>query len=187
VRMTWINGDDYDMILVTRDGRTIASLPGGAAGDVGQFFDRAPPTGEHTYCVVGVANGRHSLPACCSVLVPGPIPPPQDLVCRVLYPPLPADIQPLADDLTAGAPDLDGERLDYFPLEPTAQARVKPIYETMPGWPESTEGARTFSELPAAAVKYVVRVEELIGAHVALLSTSPERDDTILMRDPFAD
>jgi adenylosuccinate synthase len=83
--------------------------------------------------------------------------------------------------------DLDGERLDYFPLEPNAQARVKPIYETMPGWSESTEGARTFSELPAAAVKYVVRVEELVGAHIALVSTSPERDDTILMRDPFAD
>jgi adenylosuccinate synthase len=83
--------------------------------------------------------------------------------------------------------DLDGERLDYFPLEPNAQARVQPIYETMPGWSESTEGARTFSELPAAAVKYVVRVEELIGAHIALVSTSPERDDTILMRDPFAD
>ncbi len=83
--------------------------------------------------------------------------------------------------------ELDGDLLDHFPLEPAAQARVQPIYESMPGWPESTEGARTFSELPAAAVKYVVRVEELIGAHVALLSTSPEREDTILMRDPFAD
>ena len=83
--------------------------------------------------------------------------------------------------------DLDGERLDYFPLEPVAQANVRPVYESVPGWSESTEGARTWNDLPAAAVKYVVHIEELIGAPVALLSTSPERDDTILVRDPFAD
>ncbi len=83
--------------------------------------------------------------------------------------------------------DLDGERLDYFPLEPVAQAKVRPVYESVPGWSESTEGARTWNDLPAAAVKYVVHIEELIGAPVALLSTSPERDDTILVRDPFAD
>ena len=67
------------------------------------------------------------------------------------------------------------------------QARVKPIYETLPGWKESTEGARSWADLPAQAVKYVRHVEELIGAPVALLSTSPERDDTILVQNPFQD
>ena len=67
------------------------------------------------------------------------------------------------------------------------QARVMPVYETMPGWSASTEGARSWAELPAEAIKYVRRVEELIGCPVALLSTSPERDDTILVTDPFAD
>ena len=67
------------------------------------------------------------------------------------------------------------------------QARIEPVYETLEGWKESTEGARSWADLPATAVKYVRRIEELIGAPVALLSTSPERDDTILMRDPFAD
>ena len=62
-----------------------------------------------------------------------------------------------------------------------------PVYETLPGWAESTEGARSWADLPAAAIKYVRRVEELIGCPVALLSTSPERDDTILVTDPFAD
>nr|MBX2854305.1 adenylosuccinate synthetase [Paracoccaceae bacterium] len=76
---------------------------------------------------------------------------------------------------------------DYLPTAAAQQARVKPIYETLPGWSDSTYGARNFADLPAAAIKYVVRVEELIGRPVALLSTSPERDDTILMRDPFAD
>jgi len=66
-----------------------------------------------------------------------------------------------------------------------AQAAAVPIYEEMPGWRETTQGARSFRDLPANAVKYVRRVEELIGAPVALLSTSPQRDDTILMRDPF--
>ena len=83
--------------------------------------------------------------------------------------------------------ELDGEKLDYLPTAAAQQARVKPVYETLPGWAESTYGARNFADLPAAAIKYVVRVEELIGRPVALLSTSPERDDTILMRDPFAD
>ncbi len=82
--------------------------------------------------------------------------------------------------------DLDGEVLDYLPTAADQQARCKPIYEEMPGWSESTEGARTWAELPANAIKYVRRVEELIGCPVALLSTSPERDDTILVTDPFA-
>lgn len=81
--------------------------------------------------------------------------------------------------------ELDGEELDYFPSGQSDQARVKPIYETMEGWSESTKGARSWGELPAAAVKYVRHIEELIGCPVTLLSTSPERDDTILMQDPF--
>jgi len=64
---------------------------------------------------------------------------------------------------------------------------VQPVYEEMAGWSESTEGARSFADLPAAAVKYVKRLEELVEAPVALLSTSPARDDTILVTDPFAD
>ena len=68
-----------------------------------------------------------------------------------------------------------------------AQAAARPIYETMEGWPESTRGARSWINLPATAIKYIRRIEELIEAPVALLSTSPERDDTILVRDPFAD
>ncbi|MEO0830081.1 MAG: adenylosuccinate synthase [Pseudomonadota bacterium] len=83
--------------------------------------------------------------------------------------------------------ELDGTRLDALPIAADAQARVTPIYETMPGWSESTESARSWADLPAAAIKYVRRVEELIGCPVALLSTSPERDDTILVTDPFAD
>lgn len=83
--------------------------------------------------------------------------------------------------------ELDGERIDYLPASQGAQERVKPIYETMPGWKESTEGARTWGELPAQAIKYVRHVEELIGAPVAILSTSPERDDTILVQNPFQD
>ena len=82
---------------------------------------------------------------------------------------------------------LDGQELDYYPSNAGAQARVEPIYETFEGWGESTQGARTWAELPAQAVKYVRHIEELIQAPVALLSTSPERDDTILMHDPFAD
>lgn len=82
---------------------------------------------------------------------------------------------------------LDGERLDKFPAGANAQARVEPIYETFEGWSESTRGARSWAQLPAQAIKYVRTIEELIGCPVSLLSTSPEREDTILMRDPFAD
>jgi adenylosuccinate synthase len=80
---------------------------------------------------------------------------------------------------------LDGEETDRFPPGQGAQARVEPIYEEIEGWGESTAGARSWAELPAQAIKYVRRVEELIGAPVALLSTSPERDDTILVHNPF--
>ncbi|WP_112312226.1 adenylosuccinate synthase [Pseudogemmobacter bohemicus] len=83
--------------------------------------------------------------------------------------------------------DLDGERYDYLPTAAKLQARVTPIYEEMEGWSESTQGARSWNDLPGAAVKYVRRIEELIQCPVALLSTSPERDDTILVTDPFAD
>lgn len=83
--------------------------------------------------------------------------------------------------------DLDGQHLDYLPTAADQQARCVPIYEEMPGWTESTEGARSWNDLPANAIKYVKRVEELIQCPVAMLSTSPERDDTILVTDPFAD
>ncbi|MEZ5812492.1 MAG: adenylosuccinate synthase [Rhizobiaceae bacterium] len=82
---------------------------------------------------------------------------------------------------------LDGEPIDFFPESQGAQARVEPVYETLEGWDASTVGARSWNDLPAQAVKYVRHVEELIGAPVALLSTSPERDDTILVTDPFQD
>lgn len=81
--------------------------------------------------------------------------------------------------------ELDGKRIERFPAFSAAQARVKPVLETMPGWRETTAGARSWAELPAQAIKYVRRIEELIGAPVTLLSTSPEREDTILMKDPF--
>ena len=77
--------------------------------------------------------------------------------------------------------------LDYVPSGMTAQAEVEPVYETAEGWRESTRGARSWADLPATAIKYIRRLEELIGAPVALLSTSPEREDTVLVRDPFAD
>ncbi|QFS81990.1 Adenylosuccinate synthetase [Roseivivax sp. THAF40] len=83
--------------------------------------------------------------------------------------------------------DLDGERYDYLPTAADQQARCTPIYEEMRGWSASTEGARSWADLPAEAIKYVRRVEELIDCPVALLSTSPEREDTILVTDPFAD
>ncbi len=83
--------------------------------------------------------------------------------------------------------ELDGKKFDRLPASQSAQTRVKPIYETLEGWKTSTEGARSWADLPAQAVKYVRHVEELIEAPVALLSTSPERDDTILVRDPFED
>ncbi|WP_375452767.1 adenylosuccinate synthase [uncultured Devosia sp.] len=83
--------------------------------------------------------------------------------------------------------ELDGSRIDYLPASMGAQARVKPIYEILEGWSETTAGARSWAELPAQAVKYVRYIEELIGAPVAMLSTSPERVDTILVHDPFQD
>ena len=83
--------------------------------------------------------------------------------------------------------ELDGERIDRLPAGQNAQSRIKPIYETFEGWSETTRGARTWADLPAQAVKYVRHVEELIECPITLLSTSPERDDTILMRDPFQD
>ena len=83
--------------------------------------------------------------------------------------------------------EIDGVKYDYLPTAAALQAKVKPIYEEMEGWQESTQGARSWADLPAAAIKYVRRVEELIQCPVALLSTSPERDDTILVTDPFAD
>jgi adenylosuccinate synthase len=80
---------------------------------------------------------------------------------------------------------LDGREIDYLPASEHAQARVEPIYETAEGWDAVTAGARSWAQLPADAIKYVRRIEELIGCPVALLSTSPEREDTILMRNPF--
>ena len=82
---------------------------------------------------------------------------------------------------------LNGKKIDYFPAHAKDQAAVVPIYEEMPGWSETTAGARSWAELPAQAIKYVRRVEELIQCPVALVSTSPEREDTILVRDPFED
>ena len=83
--------------------------------------------------------------------------------------------------------ELDGKPLDYLPFAADQQARCVPIYEEMDGWSDSTEGARSWADLPANAIKYVRRVEELIECPVALVSTSPEREDTILVTDPFQD
>ena len=83
--------------------------------------------------------------------------------------------------------ELDGSRIDYLPASMGAQARVKPIYETLEGWSQTTAGARSWADLPAQAIKYVRYIEEQIGAPVAMLSTSPERLDTILVHDPFQD
>ncbi len=80
---------------------------------------------------------------------------------------------------------LDGKEIDHIPASQGAQARLQPVYEEIEGWKSSTQGARSWADLPAAAIKYVRRVEELIGCPVALLSTSPERDDTILVHNPF--
>jgi adenylosuccinate synthase len=82
---------------------------------------------------------------------------------------------------------LNGEVLDYFPSHAADQAAVEPIYEEMDGWSGTTAGARSWADLPAQAIKYIQRVQELIETPVALVSTSPEREDTILVRDPFAD
>jgi adenylosuccinate synthase len=81
----------------------------------------------------------------------------------------------------------EGQTYDYFPAGMTAQAEIEPVYESAVGWGESTRGARSWADLPANAIKYIRRLEELIGAPVALLSTSPEREDTVLVRNPFAD
>lgn len=83
--------------------------------------------------------------------------------------------------------EIDGRRIDLLPAAADLQSRCRPVYETLPGWTASTEGARSWTDLPGEAVKYVRRIEELIQCPVALLSTSPERDDTILVTDPFAD
>jgi len=82
---------------------------------------------------------------------------------------------------------IDGEEIDHLPAATQLQAKAKPVYESIEGWQESTKGARSWAQLPAQAIKYIRRVEELIEVPVALLSTSPERDDTILVTDPFAD
>jgi len=82
---------------------------------------------------------------------------------------------------------IDGQPYDHLPAATQLQAKARPVYETVEGWSESTKGARSWAQLPATAIKYIRRVEELIEAPVTLLSTSPEREDTILVRDPFAD
>jgi len=82
---------------------------------------------------------------------------------------------------------LNGELIDYLPSSADKQARVEPVYETLEGWKDSTRGARSWAQLPATAIKYIRRIEELIEAPVAMLSTSPEREDTILVHDPFVD
>jgi len=83
--------------------------------------------------------------------------------------------------------ELNGKEIDYLPAGQSAQANVKPIYDIAPGWDETTRGARSWADLPARAIKYIRRIEEMIEAPVTLLSTSPEREDTILMKDPFED
>ena len=82
---------------------------------------------------------------------------------------------------------VNDEEVDHLPASTTLQSRIEPIYQTVEGWSESTKGARTWQDLPAAAVKYVRQIEELIEAPISLLSTSPERGDTVLVHDPFAD
>lgn len=82
---------------------------------------------------------------------------------------------------------LDGEMLDHLPASSVQQAKVEPVYEEIEGWTDSTQGARSWADLPATAIKYIRRIEELIEAPVALLSTSPEREDTVLVQDPFSD
>jgi adenylosuccinate synthase len=82
---------------------------------------------------------------------------------------------------------LRGQRIDHFPAQAADQAAVEPVYESIEGWSQSTAGARSWAQLPARAIKYIRRIEELIQCPVALVSTSPEREDTILVRDPFAD
>jgi adenylosuccinate synthase len=81
--------------------------------------------------------------------------------------------------------EIGGQTFKHLPAAPGAQAKARPIFETLEGWSQSTRGKRSWGELPAQAIKYVRRVEELVETPVTLLSTSPERDDTILMKDPF--
>jgi adenylosuccinate synthase len=81
---------------------------------------------------------------------------------------------------------VNGQEMKRLPFAMAAQAAAEPVYETLEGWSGSTRGARSYADLPAAAVKYVRRIEELVEAPVVLLSTSPDRDDTITLRDPFA-
>ena len=81
--------------------------------------------------------------------------------------------------------EINGKRYGHLPAGQAAQAAAKPVYETIEGWADSTRGARSWAQLPAQAIKYVRRIEELVETPVTMLSTSPERDDTILMRDPF--
>ena len=83
--------------------------------------------------------------------------------------------------------ELDGEKIEHLPIASEDQFKVKPIYEVVKGWSNSTYGARSWNDLPAEAIKYIKRLEELIGCSVSLLSTSPEREDTILVKDPFED
>jgi adenylosuccinate synthase len=82
---------------------------------------------------------------------------------------------------------LDGALIDHLPASAALQSRLVPVFEEIEGWSQSTRGARSWAQLPAAAIKYIRRIEELIEAPVAMLSTSPEREDTILVKDPFAD
>jgi adenylosuccinate synthase len=89
-------------------------------------------------------------------------------------------LDPLPELKICVAYELDGQRIDRLPAGMNQQARVKPIYETVPGWQSSTAGKRSWADLPAEAIKYVKRIEELIECPITLLSTSPERDDTIL-------
>ena len=81
--------------------------------------------------------------------------------------------------------DINGERYDHLPAAQNLQQAATPVYETMSGWQGEVHGARSWADIPAEAIKYVRRIEELVGAPVTLLSTSPERDDTIVMEDPF--
>jgi adenylosuccinate synthase len=83
--------------------------------------------------------------------------------------------------------ELDGRHFDHLPADAAIQAKLVPVYETLEGWKETTAGARSWADLPANAIKYVRRVEELTATPVALLSTSPDRDDTIMVSDPFVD
>ena len=82
---------------------------------------------------------------------------------------------------------MDGKVIKYFPTSEVDQKKLKPIYEVHEGWMENTQGAKTWSDLPALAIKYVRRIEELLETQVAILSTSPKREDTILVKNPFID